>query len=457
MHYSRFRFIMLLIMVWGLFILASCGQEDKQEAGPVVPEQQEANSPPVTEPAPVPEKAPDPVHIRMLIWDVTIPDEMFQRWIAEPVNRKYPHITIELVRRTPPETLAQLVAAGNFPDMIYEGSKTIDQFNTLEIAENLLPYIKKHNLDLNMYEPIFLDALQMYTANDILMSLPFNLTFDALFYNKDIFDKFSVDYPKDGITWEELLPLAKRVTVNDGRETYHGIRVTRNTETFGSPFALEVYDEKTGKAAIATDGWKRVFEIYRELETFSGSIISTPAMDDFVIKQSLAMFTNAGSATVEQIQIAADQGVALNWDMIKYPAFQGNRDSGLELSGHVLLMSRTSKHKDEVFQVMAFLADQEVQLKVTEDGRKPGIKDTSLLAHFGKNIPVLQGKNMSPVYQSSAPAVTRTGFHDVARRAIRPAAALTTPFMLGQSDVNTTLREAEEAANKAIEEAKISK
>lgn len=46
----------------------------------------------------------------------------------------------------------------------------------------------------------------------------------ALFYNKDIFDKFGVAYPKNGMIYEETLDLdlARRVTRSDGGVQYLG-------------------------------------------------------------------------------------------------------------------------------------------------------------------------------------------------------------------------------------------
>jgi multiple sugar transport system substrate-binding protein len=52
--------------------------------------------------------------------------------------------------------------------------------------------------------------------------MPVSTTSGALFHNKDLFDKFGVPYPKDGMTWDVLYELAKKMTRNEGGVQYKG-------------------------------------------------------------------------------------------------------------------------------------------------------------------------------------------------------------------------------------------
>lgn len=45
----------------------------------------------------------------------------------------------------------------------------------------------------------------------------------SLYYNKDLFDKFGVSYPKDGMTWDEVLELNRQLDKNGGRGSVHRI------------------------------------------------------------------------------------------------------------------------------------------------------------------------------------------------------------------------------------------
>lgn len=45
---------------------------------------------------------------------------------------------------------------------------------------------------------------------------------EAVFYNKDLFDKFGIDYPTDNMTWDEMYELSKNMTRSDGDIQYYG-------------------------------------------------------------------------------------------------------------------------------------------------------------------------------------------------------------------------------------------
>lgn len=53
---------------------------------------------------------------------------------------------------------------------------------------------------------------------------PANAATDALYFNKDIFDRMHVPYPKGPMTWEQFIPLAQKLTIrgDDGRVIQYG-------------------------------------------------------------------------------------------------------------------------------------------------------------------------------------------------------------------------------------------
>src|SRR5690606_22701013 len=44
-----------------------------------------------------------------------------------------------------------------------------------------------------------------------LTALPYSRKLFALYYNKDVFDEHDTPYPRDGMTWDEVLDLAARL------------------------------------------------------------------------------------------------------------------------------------------------------------------------------------------------------------------------------------------------------
>jgi ABC-type glycerol-3-phosphate transport system substrate-binding protein len=60
-----------------------------------------------------------------------------------------------------------------------------------DLMTDITPLVKQTATDLN----------QVASDDGWLVGIPFTQQFSALYYNKDIFDKFGVSYPKDGMTW----------------------------------------------------------------------------------------------------------------------------------------------------------------------------------------------------------------------------------------------------------------
>eukprot|EP00828_Plagiopyla_frontata_P013262 TRINITY_DN17798_c0_g1_i1.p2 TRINITY_DN17798_c0_g1~~TRINITY_DN17798_c0_g1_i1.p2 ORF type:complete len:176 (+),score=17.51 TRINITY_DN17798_c0_g1_i1:348-875(+) len=61
---------------------------------------------------------------------------------------------------------------------------------------------KKENFDIEDFYPTLLDA---FTFNERIYGLPKDCSSLALFYNKEIFDKYDVEYPENGDSYFDML------------------------------------------------------------------------------------------------------------------------------------------------------------------------------------------------------------------------------------------------------------
>lgn len=80
--------------------------------------------------------------------------------------------------------------------------------------------IKQANLDIGAYGPILQDITGQLTGGKYY-ALPYRTSAYALFYNKAIFDKEGIDYPKQ-MTWDEYADLAKQLTKGEGVDKQWG-------------------------------------------------------------------------------------------------------------------------------------------------------------------------------------------------------------------------------------------
>lgn len=392
------------------------------------------------------DKPPEPVQLVMLQDVAALTDDEFANFIAAPVHAKYPHITVTMVRNTKgKDGLSNMISSGEFPDFIFTTYPQIKVNRELGTAQDLNEWINKYKVDINKFDPAAIQTSKVYGDSDHLFALPFSLNFLALFYNKDLFDKFGVSYPKEGMTWDELVQLSRSFGRTMENVQYRGLGAIPGAGDLSTQLSLPYVNPTTNKAEITTDGWKRILQLIKSVNEVPGN--KGAILDHFLKDQTLAMVASydARFAALEKLQGTPNQ---FNWDITQFPSHPDRPNTSLASSGHFLLVSSLSKHKEEAFQAIEVLIGEQVQKLITENGRFTSLKDETIKGLFGKNMKSMAGKNIKAVFKSSfAPPFAPTKFDSLATPRINDAVK---KVINGETDVNTALREAEEAANKDI-------
>lgn len=150
----------------------------------------------------------------------------FQREVDAEWTRTHPNIRIQ-PEHIPgsgeyvPKLLASLVAHTE-PDMISLDASSAAIFIENDALQDLAPFAKAENFDLGAYYP---NVLGLAKRGDKLFALPADFTPMMLYYNKRLFDKAGVPYPKDAWTWDDFLSACKKLTVKPeggGRPSQYG-------------------------------------------------------------------------------------------------------------------------------------------------------------------------------------------------------------------------------------------
>lgn len=109
------------------------------------------------------------------------------------------------------------IAAGTAPDIFQIGDGDVSMFAAKGAIENLNPYVKGSNgMNLDMY---YKNVLKIGKVNGKLYTLPKDYSDEAIFYNKKLFDKAGIPYPKAGWTWKDFYKAAKKLTIKKGGKT----------------------------------------------------------------------------------------------------------------------------------------------------------------------------------------------------------------------------------------------
>lgn len=374
------------------------------------------------------------------------PDE-FDNYIVQHVKKKFPHVTLKQVEQKSAK-MQDLITTGNVPDIIWEGSTNLQTLTPLKVMADLRPFAEKHKFDFGKYRDGLVDTVKAYSESGQLYFLPSNVFEFALHYNKDVFNKFGIPFPKDHMTWDDAIALANKMNRVDNGVQYVGMRPPLSTNRTQMQLSLPYVDPKTGKASLQTEGWKRLFETIRNTYQGPSTVRSFfDYRDEFLKQRTVGMLPDI---LLLQNSVMADyEKEGLDWDVVTYPVFADKPKVGAGLFSDGMVISAGSKHADLAFQIIAFLStDPEVQLHATRDGRVTGLKDPQLLARAFENNPSAKNKNLKQISTLNFPATYPMNDYD--RRGLVVVESKLKSYVAGNGDVNTLLREAEEQLDKDI-------
>lgn len=441
---------MLLLIV--LIVAAGCGQmetaevqhdEKRPAAISIETEKVEAET--------LPDYAADTTPVT-LDFAVHLPiNEEFERLYIEPVTKKYPHITLNMERVSNFAKYDELLAAGQVPDLYISFNGNMPGLKDRGINMDMKDIFEQQGFDLSRFQQNYLDDIQYAAVEEgELYGLPIETAFHALYYNKDIFDQFGVAYPKDGMTMEEALELARQLTrVVDGVQ-YRGWDIA-SIVRLAQPLGLEYVDHDTELAIVASEGWKRVFELGKAIYSIPGNAPSEDAsknrLNGFMTDRTIAMLNE--TSKFSQLKEAEQNG--LNWDVAQHPYYEERPNVYGNSTVYMIGAVPTTEHMNQVLQVIEVFTSDEVQMEVSKSGRLSPLNNADVQNAFGQGDPALANKNLAGIlkgtpvkypiylYREIAEPMTNRKFNE---------------FLESSKDVNMVLKELEEEINLAIESEK---
>jgi multiple sugar transport system substrate-binding protein len=376
--------------------------------------------------------------------------EQFKQQIAEPVKRKYPNFELVHIPRVGDDmkALEKLIVSGETPDIIYSAPGSLTVMKTLQLSTDLTPYIKEHKFDLGRLEDSSIKAVQSYSEAGKLDFLPAYAIGGALYYNKDIFDKFAVPYPKDSMTWEDAYVIAQKLSRVDNGITYRGIDISPDFLLQNNHYSYPFIDGKTGQALVNTEGWKKWFEKMKAFYEIPNNKITNqftgikPNQDLFIKDKTLAMFVFQQLWLVDLIE-SEKQG--LRWDLVSIPTFTDKPNTGIQKNVNFYTIPPTSKHKDEAFAVIAELLSDELQMSASRSGELSILKNPKVKEVFAQDLKSTSPKNYNAFFIPPAAGPSTKGDFDNPMRAIIRQKFF--EVVVSGKDVNTALREGQEKAD----------
>jgi multiple sugar transport system substrate-binding protein len=392
------------------------------------------------------------VTLTLYIQGASLSDDEFKTFFTEPLKKTHPNITLNLIR-SGKQKLEDLLAAGTPPDLIFGSSRNLTPFLDLRQPMNLYPLLKKHNADLTKYDPVALSAIKNYGSRGQLYALPIFENFSALYYNKDLFDKFKVPYPRDGMSWNEVIELAKLMTITVGEKKdkvqYRGINPD-GIRNFASSLSIQAIDPISYRAVVVNDSWREVLSTYEEIMTIPGNAGGN-AKNLFETTQTLAMYPGY-LAKLNELEALFKKNKGINYDIATYPYFKNSVSTSAEIDVQSMMITQSSKHKEEAYWVIETVMTPEIQLAATRRARLSALNDPSMKTEFGTDYKSLKGKNVYGMFKST-PSIgpKHTPYDNIVNSKLNTVA---NQLVKGIVDVDGALLQLQTDINSAIDEAR---
>lgn len=288
------------------------------------------------------------------------------------------------------------IASGTAPDVFVWDD---EPFLALVSRDSLLcldSFIKEDKYDLTDFFP---QAVKSFEYKGKIYGIPMDAGAEVIFFNKDIFDKCKIPYPSKEWTWMEFIKTAQLLTKYD--EKTKKISQYGYMPTYGWwPQWLawvwqaggDLLNSDRTKCIIASPKAIRGLEFYADLalkykvspastvENESGSGMSVSQLFE---TGRIAMF---GGLPVHLRNFKKVKSI--RWDLCQYP--KGPAGLFTRFSSCPYVIYKNTKYPKYAWELVKFLASQEIEKKLVEFYKFPVRKST---AYSNEYLEIKNGYN----------------------------------------------------------------
>jgi multiple sugar transport system substrate-binding protein len=189
--------------------------------------------------------------------------------IEDPMRYRYGMPAEEKQNEDPNKKLKDMLTGDNPPDVVMLNYGQLAELVNENLLLQLDPLIAKDKFDTSDIVPAVIDGIKA-AGNGNLYAFSPTFSSQVLVYNKALFDAAGVPYPTDGMTWDEMFDLARRVSRGEGAERIYGFSFSQynygskenlfhEMDAYISPLQLRMFDDKGERMTVDTDQWERVW------------------------------------------------------------------------------------------------------------------------------------------------------------------------------------------------------
>lgn len=292
-------------------------------------------------------------------------EERNLRVLIKEFERRHPKIKVEV--EISPWVLMfdklMVLGAGKRPvDVVRISSEWFHPIAAKRLLEPLDRYVKRDHFDIDDFYPQAIEGWGRYKG--VLYELPTDIDVYAMYYNKDMFDKYHQPYPDWSWDWSKLVEVSKKLskdTNGDGRLDQWGCAQDDWWQSY-------VY--QSGGSVLSQDLKTCTLDqpaAYNGLQ-FMGDLVSkyhvAPNANDVANLNTVRLFTTGrigmlicGSWAADLI--FKDEVKDFTYDVGPIPSGPAGRATFVGGAGYSVL--RWSPHKDEAWELVKWMTGKEYQ------------------------------------------------------------------------------------------------
>jgi multiple sugar transport system substrate-binding protein len=379
-------------------------------------------------------------------------EAFFNEVYGDKIRKKFPQYTIKYIQRTGPGTLlADMISSKTHFDFYFNSVYGfLYEVLPVEIQYDMTDLAKKHNVDLSRLESAAMDGFRSDVGGK-LFALPIHQDVMVTLYHKDLFDKFGIPYVKDGMTWDDLYAVSRRITRNEGGVGYVGYAPMVDYLVRMNPYSIPNLDKDTLKPTINTDArWKTFFEklIVPPGETAGAARGELPKDAGQVLEKFIAGQQAMVVYIPQVVKSWADRFQKVNFDFVSAPTLTERKGVGSMPYPVYLGITQMAKNKDAAMEVLKYLISDEAQTDLAKKGLMPVVKSESVKKAYGTDTGFNNLNWGAAFYNQIAPVPYKGPMDGMVGDIYRKYAY---EVMFGTTDLNTALRKTEEETIKQVE------
>lgn len=233
----------------------------------------------------------------------------------------------------------------------------LPKYVAAKVLEPLDAYIEKDGLDMSAYVGVVRDA---YKINNVTYALPKGMDTVQVFFNKAIFEKYGVDLPMEGWTWDDMTVIAAKLKEKAADGEYPIVMELDPQPSYFNFIAQDggfIISDDQKKAGFDQEGtvnsYKKVLKLMADGLMPDYKVLSdTKGTDLFLSQKAAILFMGSWKAMVLD-----DASFADKIGLIPMPKMDKNNVS--VLGGLGFAMNAGAKDKDAAWKLIKFLAGEE--------------------------------------------------------------------------------------------------